>query len=198
MVNIKLIIFDFSGVCSTEEESIFIKKFCNKHNLDFEKFWERYSRLIIKAETGEEDTHHTWKKLVEEFNLDINIDDTIQELINEKEYYFDMLEFANSLRSKYKTALYSNYNQTYWEIIEKKIDPSKYFDLTTIAYKIKIRKPSHEGFKLILNHFKVKPEETIFTDDSEKNVKAAAELGIHSIHFKNKEQFLLELKKLGI
>ncbi len=43
---IKLIIFDFSAVCFSEEEPPFIKQFAKKKKIDFEKFSNAYYKLI--------------------------------------------------------------------------------------------------------------------------------------------------------
>ena len=44
----------------------------------------------------------------------------------------------------------------------------------------------------------LKPEEIIFIDDGEKNLKAPAELGIKTIHFKEVNQLIDDLKQLGV
>ena len=61
-----------------------------------------------------------------------------------------------------------------------------------------MRKPFPEFYKLLLNRYNVKPEETIFIDDNLRNVKAAEALGIKSIYFKEPLGLDLELKRIGI
>ncbi len=43
-----------------------------------------------------------------------------------------------------------------------------------------------------------KPEECVFLDDSEKNILQPKEMGMATIHYKNKEQLIEEFRKLGI
>lgn len=195
---IKLILFDFSGVCSLEEETPYVRDFAENHELDPDEFEKAYFELIERAETDEITAQQAWEELCKKYKLKIDIEKTIREIIDLKEYYGDMLDFARSLRSKYKTAAFSNYNRAYWELIEKEIDLSPYFDLVLVAYQVKARKTSPEGFKQILKHFNVKPEEVVFTDDSQRNLPVPKSLGIHTIHFQDKKQFIKELKQLGV
>ena len=195
---IKVIIFDFSGVCSSNEEPPFIREFAIKYDLDIEAFEEAYHELMVEAEQDEITGEDMWQRLCEKFNIEIDIDKTIAEMISWKEYDQDMLKFVGSLKSKYKTALFSNYNKKYWDLIKEKIDLSLYFDLVLVSYQVKARKTNPEGFRVILEEFAVKSEEVVFIDDSQKNLLEPEQLGIHTILFKDKEQLIEDLKTIGI
>ncbi len=117
----------------------------------------------------------------------------------EKKYAFQkVLDLAGKLREKYKTAYYTNYPEDYWMFIAKKFDLKPYFDFGIVSYQFKTRKPEPKGFKIILKHFNVKPEEAVFIDDKEKNVKAAAELDINTIHLTNRKKIVDKLKLIGV
>ena len=45
-----------------------------------------------------------------------------------------------------------------------------------------MRKPNPEIFKIVLENHGLVPEETLFIDDSEENIKAASGLGIKALH----------------
>lgn len=83
-------------------------------------------------------------------------------------------------------------------MIIKKIDLSQYFDIILVSYMVKARKTEKEGFEYLIKKIGAKPKEIVFLDDSEKNLLAAAKLGINTILFKNKEQLIRELKKLEV
>ena len=51
---------------------------------------------------------------------------------------------------------------------------------------------------MLLKRYGLKAEESVFLDDTLKNVEAAEEQGIHGIHFLTKEQAEEELRKLGV
>jgi putative hydrolase of the HAD superfamily len=63
-----------------------------------------------------------------------------------------------------------------------------YYDLFDAVYasnKMGVSKPHRDFYRYILKSEGVKPEDTVFIDDTEKNVVSAEKLGIHSIWFKD-------------
>lgn len=195
---IKAIIFDLSGVCSYEEEIPHLMEFAKKNNLDEEDVLHAYNELVLEAERDKISGVRIWEELEERFSIKINIEKEIKEMISKKKFYTDMLDFARSFRQRYKVATYSNYNKVYWDLIIKKIDLSQYFDIILVSYMVKARKTEKEGFEYLIKKIGAKPKEIVFLDDSEKNLLAAAKLGINTILFKNKEQLIRELKKLEV
>jgi putative hydrolase of the HAD superfamily len=63
-----------------------------------------------------------------------------------------------------------------------------YYDLFHAVYasnKMGVSKPHQDFYRYILKSEGIKPEDTVFIDDTEENVISAEKLGIHSIWFKN-------------
>ena len=192
---IKLIIFDLSGVCFSEEESPFIESFAKQMGLDVENFVERHDELIHSAERDDISGKEAWNTLSDEFNFSIDIDKTIRDMINTKEIYLETLELARKLRGKYKTAYYTNYSRDYWKIVQEKFDITPYFDFGIVSFTINSRKPESKGFTAILDHFGFRGDEALFLDDSEKNVDAARKLGINAFHVKDRNKIRKLLKE---
>ena len=195
---IKAIIFDLSGVCSNNEEPPFVQQFALKHHLPLQEFEQDYLHLIVTAERDQISGTQVWEKLAKKYAVAIDIPKTIKEMIEQKVFYPELLHLASSLRKRYHTAVLSNYNKTYWDLISKKIDLSKYFDVVLISYQIKARKDSPLGFQKFLQQFKIKPQEALYFDDTKHNLATPASLGLKTIHFLNKAQLLKEMKKYGI
>ena len=61
-----------------------------------------------------------------------------------------------------------------------------------------LKKPDPKIYQLILNRYEIEPTRSIFIDDNAKNIKAAAEQGIHAIHFQSPEALALQLKNMNI
>lgn len=195
---IKLVIFDLSGVCFNEEEEPYVRKFTSKRNLDFDSFYGEYLELLNKAEVGESTGEKVWEELAKKYNMEIDIPTILDDMMAGKVVYQEVLNFVLEVQKHCKTAYLTNYCKAYSDKFMQKFDMEKYFDFGIISWQIGFRKPAPEGFKKIMEHFKVKPEETVFLDDTEKNAKKAAELGIHAIHYQNLEQLMEELKKLSV
>ena len=58
---------------------------------------------------------------------------------------------------------------------------SYYFDKLYLSYQCGIMKPAPKIFQIMLEGQNALPEETLFIDDSETNVKVAQSLGIHTL-----------------
>ena len=195
---IKLIIFDLSGVCFSEEEEPFVREFAKEHRLNDDEFYAVYDELIQKAEVDEITGTEVWHQLLKRYSLSGEPECIIDNMLSKKKEYPNMLMLVRALRQHYKTAYFTNYNRYYWNILSKRFDLTPYFDYGVVSYEIKSRKPAPEGFHYLIKKCNIQPKEAVFTDDSAKRLANAAQMGIHTIHFQNKEQFVKELKKLGV
>lgn len=61
----------------------------------------------------------------------------------------------------------------------------------------KMIKPDAAFYHVLFDRYQLKPEDTVFIDDSKANVDTANELGVHAIHFNSPEQVRAELNSLG-
>lgn len=59
-------------------------------------------------------------------------------------------------------------------------------------------KPDPEIYQLLFDRFGLTPESCVFLDDSEKNVRAAVDAGMHGIVFRDKALAEEELKAMGV
>ncbi len=195
---IRLVIFDLSNVCYNLEEPPYLEAFAARHGLDFAEFDARYQELLVRAEVDEFDGKEVWRRLLEHYGIDEDIDGIIREMIALKEELPETLALAKALRARVKTAYFTNYNRSYWEVIARKFDLAPYFDWGLVSYQAKSRKPSPEGFRIILDHFGVEPDEAVFTDDAEHRMAEAAKLGIRTIHFTGVAKLKEGLRQLGV
>ncbi|MDX1277760.1 HAD family phosphatase [Oceanihabitans sediminis] len=95
------------------------------------------------------------------------------------------LEFIQKLASekKHKLILLSNTNELHINWIKEKVsfyeDFKKCFDAFYLSHEIQLRKPNSNIYEFVLNENNIKPEESLFIDDTKENTEAARELGIH-------------------
>jgi putative hydrolase of the HAD superfamily len=62
----------------------------------------------------------------------------------------------------------------------------RYFDGQVISAFEGLIKPERAFFELILDRYHLQPDETLFIDDLERNIRGAEALGIHTVHFVDK------------
>lgn len=65
------------------------------------------------------------------------------------------------------------------------------FDGILVSGKVGMKKPDPEIYQLLLDKYAIRAYETVFIDDSEKNIETARRFGMRVIHF----QDALELRK---
>jgi len=61
-------------------------------------------------------------------------------------------------------------------------DFNKYFIKAYYLYEINLRKPAKECFEYVLKNEDLKAAQTLFIDDSEKNIEAAKTVGLSTIY----------------
>lgn len=67
-----------------------------------------------------------------------------------------------------------------------------------LSYSERMVKPDPAIYYLLMERYGLRSEECVFLDDSEKNIKAARDLGMLGILFQNRGQACEELRKLGV
>lgn len=96
---------------------------------------------------------------------------------------------------KYQIYALTNWQAGLFDIALVRYNFLHWFDGRVVSGEEKTRKPFPEFYNRLLHRYNVTPSKAIFIDDSMRNIKAAQELGINSIHFTTPEQLKDELKQ---
>jgi putative hydrolase of the HAD superfamily len=195
---IKAIIFDVGGVIYIGEQR------ANSYMPELLKI----NKEVWKKATGE-----TWEKLViNNINEDAGLIEMAKNLrINKSKLRKlwnkafkvrfilnkDLLKIIKKLRKNYKTAILSDQWSIPYKIqLTKKVKSN--FDVMIFSHQVGFRKPSPDIYHIALKRLNLKPNECVFIDDLEENLVPAKKIGIRTILFKNNNQLIKDLKKLGI
>ena len=114
------------------------------------------------------------------------------------------LKALRELRKRYGTYVLSNTNPIMFEGIiadlfkQEGYDINAYFDGVTVSYKAKCNKPAKEIFDYAVETMGIIPEQTLFLDDSQHNLDAAAALGFKTALVPVGAEFVDILKDLGL
>jgi len=101
-------------------------------------------------------------------------------------------------KGNHKIYALTNWQSSLFEIALVRYNFLHWFDGRVVSGDEKTRKPFPEFYQRLLNRYHVKPSEAVFIDDNLRNVRAAEDLGIRSIHFQSPENLREELLKLGV
>ncbi len=95
----------------------------------------------------------------------------------------ERLRALKKLRGKYKVFMLSNTNPIMFDSKIKEcfradgLEVDDYFDGLCLSYKAKCSKPDSRIYLNMVDKFGINPEETLFFDDSQKNLDAAEKIG---------------------
>ena len=97
------------------------------------------------------------------------------------------LEALDELHRQFNIYLLSNTNPIMWageisrNFRQAGKDVDYYFDGICRSYEVGVMKPDSRIFQWVIDRFGIKPEETLFLDDSQRNLEAAARLGFRTL-----------------
>lgn len=176
---IKWIIFDAMGVIFTigDDTNKLLVPFIQKHN---EKISPKtINELYLKASLGRMSSTEFWHEVglgslypeIEKLYLDTQL------LLDDK-----FLQIANSMKKQYSLGLLSN-DVSEWSVFLRNKFQMNFFDAVIISGDVQCRKPAFSIYKHFLKKSKALPSECIFIDDKSKNLSAAKDIGLETIHF---------------
>jgi 2-haloacid dehalogenase len=110
------------------------------------------------------------------------------------------VEILKELKAKdqHQLIALTNWSAETFPIALKKYDFLHWFHGRVVSGEEKTRKPFSDIYKILLNRYKINPQEAVFVDDNIRNLIPAEELGIKTIHFTTSISFRKELVYLGI
>lgn len=102
-----------------------------------------------------------------------------------------------SKSNKYKLFLLSNTNPLHFNFAKKNFPYiHEHIKNIVLSYKVKDAKPDSAIYLTTLNKYHLKPEESLFIDDLEKNCLTAKRLGMHIIHYKGFKSFKKKFRNM--
>lgn len=122
--------------------------------------------------------------------------DNVRGMVTPRDY---AIPWIKELKAKgYGVYYLSNFSYKAYVECADALDFLPYTDGGILSYRDKVIKPGKEIYDLLLSRYGLKAEESVFLDDTMKNVEAARAYGFYGICFWTKEQAEEELKKLGV
>jgi len=107
----------------------------------------------------------------------------------------ELVELMHNLRPAVRVGLISNA----WNGLRDWITSQNFadvFDDMVISAEIGIAKPDVRIYQAAMQNLRVLPHESVFLDDTLRNVEAARNVGMHAIHFLQPAQAIAQLKAL--
>lgn len=115
-----------------------------------------------------------------------------------KEYDYARAWIYDLKAAGYNVYLLSNFGRTSFEIARRHFSFMDLVDGQVISYEVEEIKPDRAIFSALEKKYGICPGESIFLDDTMKNVKAAKSYGYHGIFFENQALAVKKLEGMGV
>ncbi len=194
------LLFDLGGVITDIKRENCVRAFEALGLKDADSYFGDYAQtgIFMAIEDGSLDASGFHRALHELLPADVTdgmIDEAFQKFIVGIPVH--RLRALEQLRARgYKIYLLSNTNPIMWDGIlasEFRKDGHEreyYFDGMVTSFEAKCAKPDPEIFRYTCRELGIRPEETIFFDDSTANTDAAAALGFRTVHVPEGAEFM--------
>ena len=203
MQPIKNIIFDLGGIFLDIHYELTKDAFINFGIKNFDELFTQHhaNDLFEDLETGKITEQTFYQLFRKETKVDLK-DEQIKNAWNALlgKFPLERLDWLKNIKNHYNLYLFSNTNQIHYDafmkIYEKQTgrnDFNSHFIKAYYSQNIGLRKPYPVSFSYIINEQGLIPEETLFIDDTIKNIEGAKEVGFQTIHLVA-PQTLLDLK----
>jgi putative hydrolase of the HAD superfamily len=98
----------------------------------------------------------------------------------------------------YKALLLSNTDPERFAFVRRRFPEILFFDRYVLSYELKLLKPDPAIYLAAARLAGTQPQECVFIDDMEENVKGAVAAGLAGIHYRPETDLAAELQKLGL
>lgn len=192
MQQYKNIIFDLGGIFLNLDFKKTEKAFID---IGIRNFHELYSQhhatdLFELLETGK----ITGKEFCEQLRMASGANATDEDIFKAwgamlLHFPQERLEWLDAIKHKYSIYLFSNTNLPHYHTFSQMYykqsggkDFNSFFIKAYYSHEMGLRKPYPESFIYILNEQKLDASETLFIDDTLKNIEGAKLAGLHTLH----------------
>jgi glucose-1-phosphatase len=197
---IKNVIFDLGAVIIDIDPELTFQAFAALTGKDLKEIHKEFIELKIftNYELGEHNDQQ-FRDLVRKFFSPDLTDDQIDNAWNAMllDIPAGRIKLIKKLVGNYRVFLLSNTNAIHFRKVEETLYKSTgdvsfadFMEKVYLSYELKLSKPDPEIYRHVLKDSRLNPKETLFIDDSIKNVEAASELGIKTIHLQPPDSIL--------
>ena len=187
-------IFDFFGVVCDWRSEYVVPQWTEYAKISEVEFESKTAEYLDLCEAGKISMDEMWAGMGKKLNVDPSGLEEIFESCFQKSAKLNdgVVALVQKLPDVF---LLSNQFPLHAELA-KQHGWFSYFKKLFLSFELGYRKPGRAAYEAVLKELNVKPEDTVFIDDKDVNVKGAEKLGMKGILYKNPEQLRVDLEKI--
>jgi len=192
MAAVKNIIFDLGGIFLNLNYQKTKDLFIEFGVPEFDDYFTQHhaNSLFEELEKGDISANEFYDAFRRETNTNLS-NDQIKIAWNGMLVSFtkERIDWLRKIKDRYNIFLFSNTNQIHYDeimaLFKRDVGTDDFNELFIKPYyshEMRLRKPYFDSFQHIIDEQKLKIEETLFIDDTIKNIESANALGLQTIH----------------
>ncbi|MDZ7374710.1 MAG: HAD family phosphatase [candidate division KSB1 bacterium] len=194
----KAILCDLGGVVALFDEERIFEKLQQVASVDLRE--ERTARLVAETkelfDRGHLGPREFYDRLREAIGLNVDYPTFTRVWSDNFWPNHEVINLLGTLRGRYRLVLLSNTDPLHWDFIDRSFAVGRLFDALVLSYRVGSIKPERKIFEVALEVAGVKAQDALFVDDTERNVLAARELGIHALLYRPGLDLMREIAKV--
>lgn len=205
---IKNIIFDLGGIFLKINYQKTQDAFVKLGIINFEEYYRQdfVSKPFEQIEIGEisaEEFYEGIRNITNTKISNIDIENAWNAMLGD--FWQDRLEWLDEINKRYSVYLFSNTNKIHYDCFLKTYEQtnpkhkfSDYFIKDYYSQVLGLRKPNVESYQAVLKEQNLAAQETLFIDDTLKNIEGAKLAGLQTLHLTSSMNLITETNKLLI
>lgn len=196
---IEAVIFDLGGVLVRTEDRSSRQLLAESMGLSYEDLDRAVfsSESFRRAQLGEISVDRHWQIVFEDLGV------PLQDRERFKAHFWggdrldvQLVDYIRTLRSRYRTALLSNYSSDLRTLLTNVWRIEDAFDEIFISAELGMMKPDKKIFQYVVKRLGVPVQKVVFVDDFPVNVTGARDAGLRAVQFRSRPQTIEELNAL--
>ncbi len=197
----RAIISDMGQVVLWFDNRVFYRRLAEASPLgeeEIRQLMRDHFELVELLDTGRIKPQEFYAKVISATRANLNYEDFYAAYCDVFSPNQPVIEILKRARRSCRLLLLSNTDQARFSYIQQHFPEAMIFDSLILSYEVGLMKPHPQIYRIALEAAGTWPEETIFIDDLEENVRAAQTLGIKTILYRPETDLEKELRSLGV
>ena len=199
---IKAITFDLDGVYFLKGKENFVINLGLKYGIsenEAKRVFLKSEQMNLLYKTGKIGDEEFWNWAATEWKIQARPEELIDLLISGYEVNEYVAEIVKKVRNNgFRTLICSSNFPARINGLHKRFNFLDNFDAWALSYEVGVNKPNKGLYEELVKKSNVLAEEIVLADDYEPSVNAAKEVGISAFLYIDFDQFMEELKKMGV
>jgi len=196
---IRAIIFDVGDVILRERDHV--KRFEWEKRLGLAP--DQLTRLVHDSEpakyaaSGQVSESQVWQTVGKQLGLNETQTQELQrDFWSSEQLDVPLVQFIQSLRSKYKIGILSNARSDARYFHNLKFQMNTWTDAAVYSAEVTLLKPDPRIYQIVLGQLDVSADECVFVDDKPINIQVAQSLGMHGVICRDTPQTIADIRAL--